>query len=640
MLRTMRDDFKKYSWTLWLVIIAFLLGFSFTDIFSGGNASETVLAKVGDSEINVETYQKQLFQVFDNYKNRMKENFNKELILQMRIPEQILQTLINSEIIQNEADKMNLRATNKELKNMIVNFPAFQKDGKFVGINEYKRYLAIFRTNAKDFETDLKKDIINDKLKELITASMILDNFNLHDLYKKEKDSADVDYIKLNPDLEKKDFSASDSELLAYFEKNKDSFKTAEKRSGKIVALKYEDFRKDLKITEKDYYDYFREKKEEFMIPEKTRISRLFIEYTESNRDDILKKIKELKTEINSQNFETLAKLNSTDLKKDIGGDWGYSEWKRFTSQEQSIIKSLTQGEISDPVDTFKGFSILFAKEKTPESQEPYETAKPKIKNILDKDALKKLVTEKLDNLYGKVKGTKDLSALTGENSVKVVDTGFVTNGEAIKDVEQFGYLSRQLFTMSENEISYPVEFMDGIAIVQLTSVKEPVNELFENVKDKVNELVISDKRINDLINNSGSLTASLNNLTEQDKIESFLKSKDLKLETINYKPGNELGVLGKEDGLDDIVFNGEENKFSTPVRIGDNVVLIRSKNKKITSDSDFNRDRNEFYKKKLNEVKDNYFISYIMGKRSTYQVGINQKLYDRVRESVIARFK
>jgi len=120
MLRTMRDDFKKYSWTLWLVIIAFLLGFSFTDIFTGGNANETVLAKVGDSEINVETYQKQLFQVFDNYKNRMKENFNKELILQMRIPEQILQTLINSEIIQNEADKMNLRATNSELKNKIV----------------------------------------------------------------------------------------------------------------------------------------------------------------------------------------------------------------------------------------------------------------------------------------------------------------------------------------------------------------------------------------------------------------------------------------------------------------------------------------------------------------------------------------
>jgi len=471
MLRTMRDDFKKYSWTLWLVIIAFLLGFSFTDIFSGGNANETVLVQVGKKEINVETYQKQLFQVFDNYKNRMKENFNKDLIIQMRIPEQILQTLINSEIIQSEADKMHLRATNSELKNMIVNFPAFQKDGKFVGINEYKRYLAIYRTNAKDFESDLKKDIINDKLKEVITASMIMDNSILKKLYKKDKDSADVDYVKLDQDQNGKKFSASDQELQTYFENNKDSFMTPEKRNGKIVALKYEDFRKDLKITEKDYYDYFREKKEEFLVPEKTKISRLFLEYTESDRDDILKKIEEIKTGLNSENFETITKLNSTGPKKETGGDWGYTEWKSFTSQEQSIIKSLTQGEISDPVDTFKGFSILFAKEKSLETQEPYETAKPKIKNILDKAALKKLVTAKLDKLYRKIKGTKDLSALNNDNSVKVVETGFITNGAAIKEVEQFGYLSRQLFNMSGNDINYPVEFMDGIAIVQLTYI-------------------------------------------------------------------------------------------------------------------------------------------------------------------------
>ncbi len=639
MLRTMRNDFKKYSWTLWLVIIAFLLGFSFTDIFSGGNANETVLAKVGNSEIKVEAYQKQLFQVFDNYKNRMKENFNKEIILQMNIPEQILQTLINSEIIQSEAGKLNLRATDKELKNMIVNFPAFQKDGKFVGINEYKRYLAIFRTNAKDFESDLKKDIINDKLKDVVTASVILDNAVLQDLYKKENDSADVDYIKLDPDPEEKEFSTSDQELQAYFNKNKDSFMTSEKRSGKAIVLKYEDFRKDLKITEKDYYDYFREKKEEFVIPEKVRIGRLFIKYSESDRDDILKKIKELKTGLNSENFEAMVKLHSTGPKKETGGDWGYTEWKSFTSQEQSIIKSLSQGELSDPVDTFKGFSILYAKEKTPETQEPYETAKPKIKNIVDKEALRNIVTSKLEKLYGKVKGPKDLSVLSNDNTVKIIETGFITNGEAIKDVEQFGYLSRQLFTMSEKDINYPVEFMDGIAILQLDSVKEPVNESYENVKDKVKELVINNKKINDLISSSVSISRSLNNLTEQKEIENFLKKSNLKLDTLNYKPGNEFGVLGKEKGLDKMIFNGEENKFSKPVRIGDNVVVFRVKNIKVTSDSDFQRDKDEFYKKKLKETQDNYFISYIMNKRSKYQVGINQKLYDRVKESVITRF-
>ncbi|MCK4889257.1 MAG: SurA N-terminal domain-containing protein, partial [Candidatus Aminicenantes bacterium] len=358
-------DFKKYSWTLWLVIIVFLLGFSFTDIFTGGSSSETIIAKVGEQEINVEQYQKRLFQVLDNYKNQMKGNFNKELITQMRVPEQILQNLINSEIIRNEAKKLSLRATKSELKKMIVNFPAFQREGKFVGISEYKRYLAIFRTNAKDFEADLKNDIVNDKLKELVTPSITVDNTTLRETYKNENDSAELDYVKLKINSKKSDFSTSDQELQNYFEKNKNVFKTPEKRKGNIIVLKYDDFKKDLKLNDTDFHDYFRQNKEQFQIPEKTRIYRLFVNYTEDNREELLKNMEGLKSDLNVENFESFSRLHSRDIKKEDGGDWGYSEWKSFTSQEQSIIKSLKQSEISDPVDTLSGFAILFAKEKT-----------------------------------------------------------------------------------------------------------------------------------------------------------------------------------------------------------------------------------------------------------------------------------
>ncbi|MCK5003859.1 MAG: SurA N-terminal domain-containing protein [Candidatus Aminicenantes bacterium] len=639
MLRSMRKDFKKYSWTLWLVIIVFLLGFSFTDIFTGGSASETIVAKVGEEEISVEQYQKRLFQVLDNYKNQMKGNFNKELITQMRVPEQILQNMINSEIIQNEAKKLSLRATKSELKKMIVNFPAFQREGKFVGISEYKRYLAIFRTNAKDFEADLKKDIVNDKLKEIVTASMIVDNTTLMEIYRKENDSAEVDYVKLKINSKKSDFSTSEQELQNYFEKNKKSFKTQEKRKGNIIVLKYDDFKKDLKLSEADFHEYFRQNKEQFQIPEKTRIYRLFINYTEESREDILKRMEDLKITLNTENFESFSRLHSTDIKKENGGDWGYSEWKSFTSQEQSIIKSLKQSEISDPVDTLSGFAILFAKEKTSEMQEPYETAKPKIKNIMEREELRNMVIAKLDKAYAKVKGTDDLSAVREDKFVSIIETGYLTSGEAIKDVEQFGYLSRKFFNMNEKDISYPVEFMDGIAIVQLTSVKEPENELFENVKEKVKELVISDKQIVDAISKSESFSSSLNSLSNKDHIETYLKKYDMKLESINYKRGNELADLGKYEELDTIIFNSEEGKFSKPLRIGDNIAIIRAKTIKVSSEADFNREKTQFYKKKLEEIKNNYFISYIMGKRTKYQIGINQELYDKIRESVVARF-
>ena len=48
MLRTMRNDFKKYSWTLWLVILAFVGGFILTDAFSGKSQGKTGLIYVDD----------------------------------------------------------------------------------------------------------------------------------------------------------------------------------------------------------------------------------------------------------------------------------------------------------------------------------------------------------------------------------------------------------------------------------------------------------------------------------------------------------------------------------------------------------------------------------------------------------------
>lgn len=639
MLRTMRNDFKKYSWTLWLVIIAFLLGFSLTDIFSGGKASNTVVAKVGETEINAETFQKQLFQTLESYKNQMKGKLNASFISQLRIPEQILSTLINSEVIQNEAKKLNLKSTEKELKEKIINFPYFQRNGKFVGISEYKRFLAVSRTNAQDFENDLRKDIINDKLKELITASLTIDKSTLKESYSKEMDSAEIEYIKLNTSEIKINNEIPESELSVFYEKNKDSFKTSEKRKGNIIALKFDDFKKEVKLEDIDLYNYFKEHKGDFLIPEKIKISRILLKYEKDNREEILKKAEEIRKELTADGFSNVAKLHSQDEKSGQGGDWGYFDWKNFTSQEQSIIGSLGEGEISDPVDTLSGFALLYAKEKSTEKQEPYEKTKDRIKNILEKEKLNEIVKNKLDKIYKSLKGNADLNKSVKDKSVSVTELSYLTNGEAIKDTDQFGYISRKLFTMKEKDIQYPVEFITGIAIVQLTSIKEPQTETFDKAKEKVRNEVIKMKILEKTIRNSRALINNLNSMKDEEKIKKFIEDKKLKLEKFNYKRGNKLANFETPENMDDMVFSMAENSFSPPVKLNNEAVIIRVIKKKITSETDFEIAKNDYYKKKLQELKNNYFVSYIFNKKMKYEIGVNQELFNKIREYVVSRF-
>jgi peptidyl-prolyl cis-trans isomerase D len=130
MLRQMRENFKSLSWTLWIVIIVFIGGFI---IFNQGGLgskspgeSKTTIVSINGEKISADLFRKQLYRILENYQRQLKNNFNKSIITQLRLPEQILQRFINSKIIENEAKKLKLRVTNHELKEKIINYPAFQ----------------------------------------------------------------------------------------------------------------------------------------------------------------------------------------------------------------------------------------------------------------------------------------------------------------------------------------------------------------------------------------------------------------------------------------------------------------------------------------------------------------------------------
>lgn len=639
MLRNMRNDFKKYSWTLWLVIIAFILGFSLIDLFSGGKISERVIAKVNGREILIEDYQRQLTQILENYKSRSKGNISKAVINQMHLPEQVLQNLVNSEIILNEASKFNLRTTDNELSKKILNFPVFQRNGKFIGVKEYKRYLAIMKTNSKNFESDLGKDILNDKLKEFVTSGIILNDNLLFEEYKKEKDSADLEYIVLSPEKTELKTPIKDSELKAYYKNNTELFKSPEKRKANIIALKFDDFKKDIKISELKLFKYFKDNKENFLVPERTKVLRILLRYKKENREEILKKAEQLRLQLSTSNFSETAKKISEDDKAQNGGDWGYSDWKKLTTQEQTIIDSLKLNEISGPVDTFEGFAILMTPEKSAERQEPYEKVKERIKSVLEKKELDDLLKSKLNTVFKSVSKKEDISKVFKGTFPKLVKTDFLQSGQAIEGIDPYGYISRKLFTMKKNQTIYPVEFIKGIAIVQLLDIKEPEVEDFLKVKEKVRSALTKVKKLDKLIKNSNVITIKLNNLKNKNDIESYLNKQKLKIDKTTYKRGNNFAGLPTPKDMDNRIFTMDINKFSKPLKLKDKAVIVKVSKKIISSKEDFEQNKKEYHSKKLNEFKNKYFIAFILSKRKNYKIRVNGELFKQIKEKVLQRF-
>lgn len=635
----MRNDFKKYSWTLWLVILAFIGGFIVTDAFRGSSGAKDDLIYIGNTTIKSAEYQKQLLSALRNYKVQLKENFNKQIINQFGIPEQVLQQLINKTIIFNEAKKLNIIASNKELKDKIIHQPYFQRDGNFIGIKEYELMLAHNQISVPEFENELKEQIIMEKFRNLVSSGLVTDMQNLKEQYKKEKDNAEVEYVLLRPEVIKEPIMVTDSEIENYFNDHKDEFKTPERRAGYILFLNNMEYRKDLSLTDKDLRDFYKQHMSDYMEQGKTKVSRILLKYVDANREEILKKAEVLQEGLTPENFAQKAKELSEDNKASAGGDYGYFAWQEFTPQEKTFINSLGQAEISTPIDTGKGFSILFISEKVESKQQEFEKVKSMIRISLEKETVDQKVENKINELYLKLRSESNFKEKAEKLGNKVIETGLVINGEGIKEVDDQGYITRALFQLKEKQVSAPIKLQSGMAIVQLLQVQRPEQETLDKAKQQVKDKIILAKKIQRLMIEGRTVTADVNKLANIDAVKKYVNEKGYIFETSPYRRENRLGGQPYKKGLDNIIFSLPVGSYSEPIDIGSAVAVVKVTSQKITGTSDFEKDKEKFLSEKLTEMQNNYFSSYISAKKESYNVQINKELYQKLKDYIISRF-
>jgi peptidyl-prolyl cis-trans isomerase D len=642
MLKSMRNNVKTLSWTLWLVIFAFI-GFIFVQWGSGGFEGENLdrdVAAVGRYAISGEEFQKNLAQNLEMYNKQFKNNLSRQAIQQLGIAEQVLQGMISGRIVQGEAARLKLTVSDGELQEAIRSHSAFQRDGRFIGAEEYERLLAYNHMSVLDFEDSLRKDLLADKLKQLVTAGQVLDADTLRQDYRKENDKAELDYIALRIDEIKEEPAVSEAELLAFHAKNPALFQSAEKRSGDVLALKFADFKKELRLKEEDLFAYYQQNKAMFKVAGKIKVSRIWLAYDAPTREDVLKRMDEVAAGLTPGGFAAKAMEISADEKAKDGGDWGYWGWQSFSPQEKTMIDNLSAGAISSPVDAGQGFSLLYVSEKVPETQEPYDAVKARIRSVLENEELKKLAGEKIAQAHAAVKKAGSLKAGAGKLVAKVVDSGLLTQGQAIKDIDEMGYISQKLFALGENEVSEPLEFPEGVGVVQLTRVVKPQAESFAVARDRVEKEVRDAKKLELLTARAAMVAAELNRLADAKKVEDYLKAESLKVESATYQRGNRLGDLPATPGLDDAVFAMAENSYSQPLAMKSAVAIVKLKSKKTVTDADFAREREGYTRRRLDEARNTRFGSFLMSKKDDYKIRFNAEIFEKIKESATNRFR
>lgn len=173
---------------------------------------------------------------------------------------------------------------------------------------------------------------------------------------------------------------------------------------------------------------------------------------SELNKDDALKKIKELKTKANTSNFVQLVKDNSTEPgAKETGGELGWFEKSAMVAEFSDAVFKQKVGSISDVVETKYGYHLIFKQDER--SITEYHVSRIVFKKMTSMD-----VTGSEENW----KNTE----LTGKN-LKGASVQFNPNSSYPEVSLEFDSEGAKMFEeITERNIGKPVAiFLDNYAI-------------------------------------------------------------------------------------------------------------------------------------------------------------------------------
>ncbi len=639
MLKTMRRNVKSLKPVLWLIVATFVV--AIFAIWGGagrlGEASRSdTLATIGGDRILSDEYYQALRDRLEAIRKQFGGELNANLIQQLGLPQQVLEQIVQRRLLLKIAADMGLRATNPEVRAKIVSYPAFQRDGQFVGFEDYKRVLDYNRIPLADFEKGLRQDVVVGKAVRLLTAGLFVTDEEVWDNYRKQNDTAKVEYLVAETAKTEVAEKPSEADLRAHFEKDPSAYKIPEKRTADYVLLKTEDIKKEVAVKDGEVEKYYRDNQAQFQEPDKVRASRIWLPYTAADKDAVLAEARDVqKRAAGGEDFAALARARSKDDKAATGGDWGLFDWRSLTAPETEAVGSLEAGGVSDVVETESGAAVFKVTEKTAAVTKPLAEVSATIKGLLTDEKARALVAERIQSLEKLARKEKSLDVAAQKQGLKPASTGALKRGDPLGTVDSSGALGEALFGLKEKEISAPVYVLAGEALAELKAVEPERPASFEEVRAEVEKDVLDALKKERARARLREVAASLKDdwNAEASKLGLEYKLVDA------HKKEQYLSLVGERPGIDTLVFSLPLKQVSEPQAVDEGYAIFRVLERKEVI-------REEYEKVKaaerdgLLEQKQNKFLSSYMAKaRDEKKVRINYDTFVRLNNDILARY-
>jgi len=488
MMESMRNAAKSWVAKLLIGLLAVSFGvWGIADVFRG--SSTGALATVGEQEISPQQFERAFQEYLQNLSRQTGKGITPEEARAMGIDKAILDTLLQSAALDNEAGKLNLGVSSTFLAQDVMTNTVFQDAAGKFSADRFKQLLSENGLTEQGFFAEERQRFVRQALTVTASADLPVNQGLLEAQYRYMNEQRDARYFIVKA-ADSEVPAPTDEEIKKEYEANPAAYTAPEYRSVAVMRVEPADIAAKVTLTDADISEGFEKYKSEYFTPEKRTILQL--------------------------SFPTLEEAQAAQQKLTAGTDFlALAKERGFAEQDVTFADrtkadfidpaiaeaafALTEGQVSEPVKGALATVLLKATKITPEHQATLDEVKPQLTERLRLER----ASEEIQAVYDAVEDARaaqtsfeDIAAKAGIPFALVPGTdaqGKAKDGSALS-VPHATELVQAAFQSDVGVENDAISLDNGYVWYEVREVIPSALRPFEEVKDKARAAVVAAK--------------------------------------------------------------------------------------------------------------------------------------------------
>ncbi|GDX35950.1 peptidylprolyl isomerase [Alphaproteobacteria bacterium] len=503
----MMKSFRKLTGNIAFKIVLGIVALSF--VFFGvssfvlGNSSNWV-AQIGGKKISYSTLQKAMK---ENRELILKSYGNNEQAMQYLESDQFtsdsLSRIVNQEMVKNLSSEYDIKASEKiVLENIAKDKNFADETGKFN------------QTKFKDF---LKRSGINEDLyvNEIINQTSMLmiiqtmeiaapvSSKKIIDIINFNEEKRMVDLVSINEKNVKNIESVSEKEVEKYYNDHKKEFSLPEFRKILLAKFTAKDLASAIEIKEQEIVAEYEKNKESYTT-EETRDFYHVVFDEEKQAQEFIANLKKINQNDNKKIASQFASLAKEQAKKDLKTiTLNQTNKKQLLTETVSKAFALKINELSSPIKSSLGYHVFLLNNINQSQTKSLAQVRDEIKNKLNEKKKDGALAKKISELDSELLSSSSIGESLNKskinspiNQYNIDNSGKDPSGNAIFSQDN-EIIVKNVFALKKNQNSKTITSQDGLTfyVLQVTDIIPSKTQELASVAKAIQQKLQNDKK-------------------------------------------------------------------------------------------------------------------------------------------------